>query len=121
MARIKAMLRRGQYDSEEKALAEITRGDIRIDSEKHRVYRGAERFELTAKKFVLLYVLMSHPGKVFSREALLEDVWGYDYYGGTRTVDVHIRRLREKIEVNPGEPEYILTIWGAGYAFSDHG
>ena len=92
-------------------------GDLKMDFEKHRVYRDGVRIDLTAKEFELLHILMNSPGKVFSRDTLLEEVWGYDYFGGTRTVDVHVRRLREKIEQDPGNPHYIITVWGAGYAF----
>ena len=80
---------------------------------------GDRQINLTAKEFDLLKLFMTNRGKVFSREKLLETVWKYDYLGDLRTVDVHIRRLREKIETNPGQPEYIFTKWGVGYYFTD--
>jgi DNA-binding response OmpR family regulator len=119
MARVKALLRRVQFDSAKEAAPIIVSGDLKIDLDKHRVYRDGVRIDLTAKEFELLHILMRSPGKVYSRDTLLEEVWGYDYFGGTRTVDVHIRRLREKIEQDAGNPKFILTVWGAGYAFCD--
>ena len=80
--------------------------------------RGDVRVELTAKEYDLLELLMKHPRRVYSREMLMNVVWGYDYQGDFRTVDVHVRRLREKIEENPAQPEYILTKWGVGYYFA---
>ena len=119
LARVKALLRRVQLDSTKETEPILVSGDIRIDLDKRRVYREGVRIDLTAKEFELLHILMRSPGKVYSRDALLEEVWGYDYFGGTRTVDVHIRRLREKVERDPGNPALILTIWGAGYTFRD--
>ena len=117
LARIKALLRRVQLDAVKNEKQILESGDLKMDFEKHRVYRDGVRIDLTAKEFELLHILMNSPGKVFSRDTLLEEVWGYDYFGGTRTVDVHVRRLREKIEQDPGNPHYIITVWGAGYAF----
>ena len=94
-------------------------GDLHIDLLARRATRGSRRLELTAKEFDLLQVFVNNRGKVFSREALLETVWKYDYTGDARTVDVHIRRLREKIERNPAQPEFIFTKWGVGYYFTD--
>ena len=81
------------------------------------VKREGISVELTAKEFDLLELLMAHPGRVYSREQLLDKVWGYEYQGDYRTVDVHIRRLREKVELVPASPQYILTKWGVGYYF----
>ena len=117
-ARIKAILRRNEKNSvkEEKA-KEIVYEDMRLDCDGRRVYIKEKEVNLTAKEFDLLELLVFHPNKVYSREKLLNIVWGYDYPGDVRTVDVHIRRLREKIEMNPSEPNYIHTKWGVGYFF----
>lgn len=117
-ARIKVILRRStprKVVEQERKVVES--GDLRLDCESRRVYIGSKEVNLTAKEFDLLELLMLHPDKVYSREKLLNTVWGYDYPGDVRTVDVHFRRLREKIEVNPGEPKYIRTKWGVGYFF----
>ncbi len=120
LARVKALLRRVRLDGDAGRQAQvITSGGLVIDLDKHCVFVRDVRAELTAKEFELLKLLAANAGKVFTREQLLEHVWGYDYYGGTRTVDVHIRRLREKIEANPGAPEFILTAWGTGYSFTE--
>ncbi|MEW6723890.1 MAG: response regulator transcription factor [Bacillota bacterium] len=118
LARIKAVLRRAQAQNHYEVLSF---NGVTIDRERRRVTVGDQRVELTAKEFDLLARLASHPGRVFTREELLSAVWGYDYFGDDRTVDVHIRRLREKVEENPGEPRLILTSWGRGYYFSDAG
>ena len=97
----------------------ITAGDLKLDREGRRVFIGEKEINLTAKEFDLLRLFMSNPGKVFSREELLETIWNTDYMGDFRTVDVHIRRLREKIERDPAKPEFILTKWGVGYYFAD--
>ena len=117
-ARIKAILRRNEKNAgkEEKA-KEIVYEDMRLDCDGRRVYIKDREVNLTAKEFDLLELLVFHPNKVYSREKLLNIVWGYDYPGDVRTVDVHIRRLREKIEMNPSEPHYIHTKWGVGYFF----
>ena len=81
--------------------------------------RGSQRIDLTAKEFALLSFLASNAGRVYSREQLLQQIWGYDYYGDARTVDVHIRHLREKIEEDPSKPQLILTVWGTGYKFRE--
>ncbi len=115
LARIKARLRRINLPEEADSL--VTRGDLRIDVKEFRVYvRGAET-ELTPKEFELLRVLVTYPGKVYSRDELLERIWGYEYDGDTRTVDVHVRHLRLKIERDPSNPEYIETLRGIGYRF----
>jgi two-component system, OmpR family, response regulator VicR len=114
VARIKAILRRSSVREEEaKKLLQI--GNLQIDLLQHRVSLEGDNINLTSKEFALLSFLAANAGNVYSREQLLEEVWGYDYYGDVRTVDVHVRHLREKIERDPGNPEYILTIWGTGY------
>ena len=97
----------------------ITRGHITIDPERRSAEKDGEPVELTVKEFDLIELLMRNPGKVYSRENLLNLVWGGDYQGDIRTVDVHIRRLREKLEKNPARPECIITKWGVGYYFAD--
>ena len=92
--------------------------DLELSFDSRRVFISGKEVNLTAKEFDLLELLMENPGKVYSREKLLDTVWGYDYPGDVRTVDVHVRRLREKIEVNPSEPKYIFTKWGVGYYFN---
>ena len=117
-ARIKAILRRSRKQTE--AVSEennLTAGDIRVEKDGRRVFLRGQEVNLTAKEFDLLELLMTNPNKVYSRENLLNIVWGYEYPGDVRTVDVHVRRLREKIEQNPSEPEYIHTKWGVGYFF----
>ena len=99
--------------------AVLQRGHITIDSERRSAFKDGKSVELTMKEFDLIEFLMKNPGRVYSRENLLNLVWGYDYQGDTRTVDVHIRRLREKLELNPAQPEYIITKWGVGYYFAD--
>ena len=90
---------------------------MKIDCESRRVFIGEKEINLTAKEFDLLELLAMNPNKVYSRENLLNIVWGYEYPGDARTVDVHIRRLREKIETNPSDPKYVYTKWGVGYYF----
>ena len=95
----------------------VVKGDLKLDCESRRVFSGDRELNLTAKEFDLLELLAMNPNKVYSRESLLNIVWGYEYPGDARTVDVHIRRLREKIEVNPSDPKYVYTKWGVGYYF----
>ena len=117
-ARIKAIIRRTARKEESAQTAKIlVKGNMRIDCESRRVFIGEREINLTAKEFDLLELLAMNPGKVYSRENLLNIVWGYEYPGDVRTVDVHIRRLREKIEANPSEPKYVHTKWGVGYYF----
>ena len=117
-ARIKAILRRtGRKMSEREVDKIIVKGEMKIDCESRRVVIGEQETNLTAKEFDLLELLAMNPNKVYSRENLLNIVWGYEYPGDVRTVDVHIRRLREKIEANPSEPKYVHTKWGVGYYF----
>ena len=119
-ARVKAVLRRIQEPQAQKEDPDIIRsGEMTIHLGHRTVTIGDRSINLTAKEFDLLALFASHPGNVFNREALLETVWKYDYLGDLRTVDVHIRRLREKIETNPSDPEYIYTKWGVGYYFTD--
>lgn len=118
VARVKALLRRAQGSmSQGESENRIYCGDLTVDLEQHQVLKGHRQIELTTREFELLKYLAQHTGQVFSRETLLEDVWGYTYHGDIRTVDVTVRRLREKIEENPSSPRYILTKRGAGYYF----
>lgn len=117
-ARIKAIIRRtGKKDHRAASGRELLKGELRIDCESRRVFTSDKELNLTAKEFDLLELLASNPNKVYSRENLLNIVWGYEYPGDARTVDVHIRRLREKIEPNPSDPKYVYTKWGVGYYF----
>ena len=117
-ARIKALLRRAQKSESEKAVPKSIEIDgLRMDCESRRVFVEGREVNLTAKEFDVLELLAFNPNKVYSRENLLNLVWGYEYPGDVRTVDVHIRRLREKIEANPSEPRYVHTKWGVGYYF----
>ena len=116
-ARIRALLRRSAIKEETAKAERITSGILTIDSTERNAYKNDECIELTAKEFDLIELLIHNPGRVFSRENLLDQVWGYEFRSDIRTVDVHIRRLREKLEPSPSEPEYILTKWGVGYYF----
>lgn len=117
-ARIKAIMRRVDVKTAKKAApSELESGDMRLDCDGKRAYIAGKEMGLTAKEFELLELLMSNPNKVYGRENLLKLIWGEDYPGDVRTVDVHVRRLREKIEENPSEPCYVHTKWGVGYYF----
>lgn len=116
-ARIKAIIRRTSPKPREAARV-IENGDLKLDCEGRRVYIAGREINLTAKEFELLELLVVNANKVYSRENLLKLVWGNDYPGDVRTVDVHVRRLREKIEKNPSEPKYVHTKWGVGYYFA---
>ncbi|MCR4750809.1 MAG: response regulator transcription factor [Eubacterium sp.] len=117
-ARIKAIIRRTRKPEKTEEQARIVEiGDLKLDCDSRRVFIGAREVNLTAKEFDVLQLLVFNPNKVYSRENLLNIVWGYEYPGDVRTVDVHIRRLREKIEENPSEPKYVHTKWGVGYYF----
>ena len=117
-ARIKAIMRRTGKKNEERVQENIIEsGEMRLDCDGHRVYISGKEINLTAKEFDVLELLILNPNKVYSRESLLKIVWGADYPGDVRTVDVHIRRLREKIETNPSEPKFVHTKWGVGYYF----
>ncbi len=116
-ARIRALLRRsgaGTKNTEENLL---TIGTISLDLDARNAYRSGQLVDLTAKEFDVIEFLMRNPNRVYSREALLDTIWAYEYRSDIRTVDVHIRRLREKLENNPAEPNYIMTKWGVGYYF----
>ncbi len=115
-ARVRALLRRAA-GVQRSAGAELTVGDITLNTEERAAFKAGRPVELTAKEYDLVEMLMRNPRRVYSRENLMNVVWGYTYSGDYRTVDVHIRRLREKLENNPAEPEYILTKWGVGYYF----
>lgn len=117
-ARIKAIMRRSEPKAAKaEESKELSFGELKINTESRRGYISEKEVNLTAKEFDLLELLMTHPNKVYGREELLNTVWGYEYPGDVRTVDVHIRRLREKIENKPSEPKYIHTKWGVGYYF----
>ncbi|MCD8321911.1 MAG: response regulator transcription factor [Oscillospiraceae bacterium] len=119
-ARVRALLRRTGSQTDAAASAgRMTRGPITIDTERRSAEVNGKSVELTVKEFDLVELLMRTPGKVYSRENLLDLIWGYDYQGDIRTVDVHIRRLREKLEENPAKPECIITKWGVGYYFKE--
>ena len=121
-ARMKAILRRTEAkNKKEEAEGCIESGSLKLDRDGRRAYIDGKEVGLTAKEFEVLELLMLNPNKVYSREALLKLVWGADYPGDVRTVDVHIRRLREKIEENPSEPGYVHTKWGVGYYFLNVG
>ena len=117
-ARIKAIMRRAQKEErKESSDKKLVIGDLKLDCEGRRVFIAGREINLTAKEFDVLELLAKNPNKVYSRENLLNLVWGYEYPGDVRTVDVHIRRLREKIETIPSDPKYVHTKWGIGYYF----
>ena len=119
-ARVRALLRRSSMnpDDRQNAVPEHIREHIRLNESQRSAWKDGTEVPLTVKEFDLIALLIKNPGKVYSREQLLDLVWGYDYLGDSRTVDVHIRRLREKLERNPAAPELILTKWGVGYYFA---
>ena len=118
IARIRALLRRsGGAAQQQRASTLLTVGSLSLDMEQRVAIRDGKIIDLTAKEYDLIELLMKNPRRVYSRESLMNLVWGYSYVGDYRTVDVHIRRLREKLEPNPAEPVYILTKWGVGYYF----
>lgn len=114
-ARVKALIRRGDYLAARDEL--IRSGELELDSARHRVTKNGREIALSLREYELLYELMKHPGRVLTREILLNRVWKTDFVGDTRTVDVHIRYLRQKIEDEPDNPRYILTVRGVGYRF----
>ena len=115
-ARIRALLRRSGA-GEKQETNRLTGGNITLDLDARNAYKGSELVVLTAKEFNVIEFLMRNANRVYSREALLDTIWAYEYRSDIRTVDVHIRRLREKLEENPAEPQHILTKWGVGYYF----
>ena len=118
-ARVRALLRRtAAAAAKQQEAGDLTVGHIRMDPAERSAWKDGAQVELTAKEFDLMELLMRNPGRVYSRENLLNVVWGYEYVGDYRTVDVHIRRLREKLELDPANPEYIRTKWGVGYYLS---
>ena len=116
-ARIRALLRRTGSTETAQAGNYLTIGSISLDLDARNAYRAGELVDLTAKEFDVIEFLMRNANRVYSREALLDTIWTYEYRSDIRTVDVHIRRLREKLEENPAEPAYIMTKWGVGYYF----
>lgn len=118
-ARMKAIMRRSSHKKEEKLQNDdvIENGDVRLEKSSRRCYILGREMNLTTKEYELMELLVSNPNKVYSREKLLTTIWGTGYPGDVRTVDVHIRRLREKIERNPSEPKYVHTKWGVGYYY----
>ena len=116
-ARIRALLRRAGSAEKKSDGNNLCIGSILLDLDARNAYRSGQPVELTAKEFDVIEFLMRNPNRVYSREALLDTIWAYEYRSDIRTVDVHIRRLREKLEENPAEPKHILTKWGVGYYF----
>lgn len=118
-ARIKAIMRRTLPERAPQVQSSvIEKGDIKLDCDSRRLFINDNEINLTAREFELLEILIKNENKVYSRESLLKIVWGEDYPGDVRTVDVHVRRLREKIEANPSEPKYVHTKWGVGYYYN---
>lgn len=118
-ARIKAIMRRTSPERAPQVQSSvIEKGDIKLDGDSRRLFINDNEINLTAREFELLEILIKNENKVYSRESLLKIVWGEDYPGDVRTVDVHVRRLREKIEANPSEPKYVHTKWGVGYYYN---
>lgn len=117
-ARIKAIMRRTTGTSKKEVISSvIEKGDLKLDCDSRRLFILGKEINLTGREFELLELLVKNENKVYSREKLLEMVWGKDYPGDVRTVDVHVRRLREKVEINPSEPKYVHTKWGVGYYY----
>ncbi|MCQ2558350.1 MAG: response regulator transcription factor [Oscillospiraceae bacterium] len=119
-ARIRSLIRRSTITAQKeapKAAGLFRFADVEVDPNTRSVRKGGNNVELTIKEYDLIEFLVKNPGKVYTRENLMDLIWGYDYMGDTRTVDVHIRRLREKLEPDPASPEYIVTKWGVGYYF----
>lgn len=118
-ARIKAIWRRdSKREAKKERSSVIISGDLKIDCDDRRVYIAGKEINLTAKEFDLMELFVKNPGKIYARDVLLNLIWGEDYPGDARTVDVHVRRLREKIEENPSEPKYVHTRWGVGYYYN---
>ncbi|HLN12284.1 MAG TPA: response regulator transcription factor [bacterium] len=119
VARVRAILRRSAHDTSPSEEIPVTAGGLLLDPKTHEVRLSERLIELTTKEFDVLRLLMSHPNQVFTRDFLLEHIWGYEYFGSTRTVDMHISRLREKIEDDPIAPTFIMTVRGVGYKFKN--
>ncbi len=118
-ARIKTIMRRATKKEESAKIRIVENGDLKLDCDSRRVFICGKEINLTAKEFDVLELLVTNPNKVYSRENLLQLIWGTSYPGDVRTVDVHIRRLREKVEEKPSEPKYVHTKWGVGYYYKD--
>ncbi len=119
-ARIKAIMRRTSPERTDAAKSTtIVSGDVTLDTDSRRLFISGKDIDLTSKEYDLMLLFVRNPGKIYGRDELLATIWGSDYPGDARTVDVHIRRLREKIEPNPSEPKYIRTRWGAGYYYHE--
>ena len=116
-ARIRALLRRAGSSEKKASENTLAAGNISLNLDARNAYRAGNLVDLTAKEFDVIEFLMRNPNRVYSREALLDTIWAYEYRSDIRTVDVHIRRLREKLEENPAQPNYIMTKWGVGYYF----
>ena len=118
-ARIKAIVRRNENNRKKTDVASgvVRNGNLALDMENRRLYISGKEINITAKEYDVLELLVKNPGKVYSRDKLLKLVWGEDYPGDVRTLDVHVRRLREKIEDNPSDPQYVQTKWGVGYFY----
>ena len=122
LARVKALFRRVEVDQETQGQADdtpIELGKVVVEPEKRKVTVEGEAVDLTSKEFELLLLFARHPGRAFSRDELLDEVWGYQYSGYSHTVNTHINRLRNKIEPDPSEPRYVKTVWGVGYRFAE--
>ncbi|WP_263834768.1 response regulator transcription factor [Salinibacter sp.] len=122
LARVKALFRRVEVDQETQGQADdtpIELGALAVEPEKRKVAVEGEAVDLTSKEFELLLLFVRHPGRAFSRDELLDEVWGYQYSGYSHTVNTHINRLRNKIEPDPSEPRYVKTVWGVGYRFAE--
>jgi DNA-binding response OmpR family regulator len=118
MARVRALLRRsGPRAQPDTGPSMVVSGDLALDRERHEVIRGGKVLRMKPKEFELLLFFTQHPGRVFSREQILDEVWGFDFYGGPRTVDVHVRWLRQKIEDDAANPDRLKTVRGSGYLF----
>ncbi|MBQ4528519.1 MAG: response regulator transcription factor [Clostridia bacterium] len=119
-ARVKAIMRRVTPVAANGDRSKVRMGGVELDYNQRKITLDGKTTDLTSKEFDLMDLLVSNPGRVYSRDNLLDLIWGYDYPGDARTVDVHIRRLREKIEPNAAEPKYLMTKWGAGYYFNEN-
>lgn len=121
LARVKAIFRRIEYDQQaaQQPAQRVHVGHLVVDPEKRKVMLDGDTLDLTNKEFDLLLLFAQHPGKAFSRQELLEEVWGYQYSGYSHTVNTHINRLRNKIEGDPSDPQYVKTVWGVGYRFAE--